>query len=268
MRLTACTALLLLAACSEDEPTDTNPPAPTFDCAPGTRTGPEGETDGERSAESIIYSLRTPPGYDPTEAYPLIVVYAPAGADEEFTEQFTGLSGNAKVNDYVIAYADHVSPQSTDAVAPLGALAAEITERWCIDTERVYLTGHSDGGTASHVIALFDQMGFAPAGIAPSAAGISRSLLDGQDCPAELIPTMVMHSWDDALFPLAQGFGKRAADWWALCNGCDPQPGLADDDGCQQYANCDAETLYCEHDGSHGSWPRKNERMIEFFGRN
>ena len=261
--------LLAAVSCAGEGESDTSPPIdePVYDCEPGSRTWPAGSLDDQRTADGFSFNARTPDDYDPTVAYPLLMVYAPAGANAAVTEGFTGLTAPALEAGYIVVYAQHVSPRSAEAVAPLGAMAAEITEKWCVDRDRVYLTGHSDGGSISTIIALFDQAGFAPAAIAPSAAGISAGLLNTLDCPGKQ-PVMVLHSINDTLFSPSEGFGEDAAAWWAACNACDTGSGPSDIDGCVSYDNCadDAEVLYCEQTGGHGSWPDMNAEMLAFFG--
>ena len=65
------------------------------DCPPGTREGPAGITDGERSAKGIAYNVRTPANYDATVAHSLLMVYAPAGINQFRNEGFTGLTKEA-----------------------------------------------------------------------------------------------------------------------------------------------------------------------------
>jgi len=83
------------------------------------------------------------------------------------------------------------------------------------------------------------------------------------------MPVMVMHSKDDTLFPVSEGFGEAVAAWWAACDGCDSTPGEPMEDGCVAYEGCTdgSEVLYCEGSGPHPTWPGVNGTMIGFFGR-
>jgi polyhydroxybutyrate depolymerase len=202
--------------------------------------------------------VRPPPTYDATQAHPLVMVYAPAGANASQTEGFTKLTPDAHARGWIIAYVDHISPTST-AVADDAAL---IGEKWCVDPARIYLTGHSDGGSIATLVALVTDL--APTAIAPSAAGANAMFLNGQLCPAP-VPVMVLHSSNDQLFP---GFGAEAADYWQACNECQPA-GPPQADGCVVYGGCAAgvEVQYCEGSGSHGTWPPLNESMLAFFDR-
>jgi len=263
--------IALLASCAGgDGPTDTDTDTdtgPTWDCEPASRDGRAGSTDGVLSAGNIRYNVRTPDDYDDAVAHPLLMVYAPAGANAGQTEQFTGLTPDALARGWVVAYANHVSPRSVDDIQPLAEVVGEVAETWCIDTERVYLTGHSDGGSADHVIAGFTQLGYEPAGIAPSAAGINTATLSQFTCPASPVPAFIMHSRNDGLFPVSEGFGGGAAEWWASCNGCGATPSAPDASGCVRWTGCtdDAEVVYCENAGSHGTWPRVNGAMLDFL---
>jgi polyhydroxybutyrate depolymerase len=260
--------LLCGAGCAEpsdDSGADVGTEA-ALDCEPGTRDGVTGASDNLTSPDGLRYNVRVPEDYDPTMAHPLLMVYAPAGAQADTTEQFTGLTLGGNATGYIVAYAQHISPRSVEGIEPLGRIPAAIAEQWCVDSDRIYLTGHSDGGTIASIIAIFDQMDGPPAAIAPSAAGIKASLLETLQCPAPL-PVMVMHSRNDGLFPPSEGFGSGAANWWAACNSCDPTPGTPDGNNCAAYANCTdgAEVFYCNGSGSHGRWPGLNGPMYEFF---
>ncbi len=235
-------------------------------CEAGAKTGEAGHTDGLTNDGGLVFNVRTPDDYDPTIGHPLVMVYSPAGGDEDITEQFTGLTPDATDRGYVIAYADHVTPDSWDAIIDLGTIPGEIIELWCIDEERVYITGHSDGGSIATLLGgVDDLMEPRPAAIAPSAAGASGDFLESLDCPAPL-PVMVLHSSGDTLF---EGMGAEAVAWWSGCSSCagtlDP---LAD--GCVPYESCDdgVEIQYCEGTAAHGVWPDLNDSMLDFFERN
>jgi polyhydroxybutyrate depolymerase len=241
---------------TDDTPTD--PP-----CDPALSEENAGNHDMLTTFDGIVYNVRAPDDYDASNAYPLIVVYAPAGADQDLTESFTGLTPDALASGYIIGYAEHVSPSSTANVQKLAEVANEIPLRWCIDPERVFLTGHSDGGSTATVIAIFEMLDTSPASIAPSASGTNADWFDSVTCPASL-PVMIMHSSDDLLFP---GFGLDARDFWVECNACNSEPSETLPDGCEVHDGCaDAvEVRYCEGIGSHGAWPGLNDSMISFF---
>lgn len=235
-----------------------------LDCEPGSRQGAPDGGDEWQTAEGTRFVVRVPKAYDPTVAHPLVVVYAPAGGDPEITESFTGLTAILNGDGYIVAYADHRSPTSVAVFEDLGRIPKRMTRRWCIDESRVHFTGHSDGGSVSTVLALNPKLTpIPPASIAPSAAGTGGGYLASQTCPDPL-PVLVMHSDRDALFP---DFGAEAATWWANCQGCDPAPGKPDRRGCVEYAGCadGGRVTYCEHTGSHGTWPDVNRKMVSFF---
>jgi len=242
---------------------DSGDPIP--DCEPGSLDGAAGATNDEQTPGGLPYNVRTPDDYDPTVAHPMILVAAPAGADRYQNEQFTGLTPDATGAGYLIAYVGNVSPNDTAGVAEVAKIPGLMADKWCIDLERVFVTGHSNGGTLSHMLAGWEGVMLEPAprAIAPSAAGMSASALSGLTCRAPL-PALVMHSRNDTLF---EDLGKPAADWWASCNGCDPTFDEPFNNGCLPYANCPegANVVYCEGSAAHGVWPDLNSFMIAFF---
>ncbi|MBH0194003.1 MAG: poly(3-hydroxybutyrate) depolymerase [Nitrospira sp.] len=231
-------------------------------CETGTRIGRAGASDGEASADGLRYQVRTPSNYDVSIAHPLLIVYAAAGQSGLASERMTGLTPTATASGFVIVYADH-RPLGIPAIEQLGTISGLVAKKWCIDEKRVFVTGHSDGGTASLALAVFDKTKKIPAAIAPSAAGWRGKDLEAYQCPAP-IPVMVMHGANDSLFP---GWGAQTAAWWAACNGCDGAKTKKVDGGCVAYQGCASGgvTLYCEGAGSHRDWPNLNRVMIEFF---
>jgi len=234
----------------------------TLHCEPGAKLGHAGASTDEKTSTGIRYMVKTPVNYDATIAHPLLMVYAPGGRNRYESEDYMYLTQEATASGFLVAYADHraMSPETIEKLAEIPGL---IEKKWCIDNKRIFLTGHSDGGTTAMGIAFLNGTKHIPAAIAPSAAGIRDEDLKEYHCPNPL-PVMVMHSSQDTLFP---GYGKEAIQWWAACNGCETASSVKDADGCVTYKGCknNVTTRYCEGTGTHPEWPGKNKAIIDFF---
>ncbi len=230
-------------------------------CVAGTLDGESGTVNGESTLEGIKYNIRTPLNYDATIAHPLLLVFSPAGSNRAKTEKTTALTLKATTAGFIVAYADHpeLSPTST---IELGTIPGLVAKQWCIDQERIFVTGHSDGGTAAMALAFMAGTKQIPKAIAPSAAGIDYQDLRDHRCP-DPIPVMIMHSVNDRLFPK---YGRQTSGWWATCNQCEPIPEkLAN--GCMAYSGCakGVKTWYCEGNKPHAQWPGINETLLDFL---
>ncbi len=263
----AAIAGILLAGC-EPDPVQIG----TFDytaaslaagaCKEGSRSGKPGVSNNKVSANGLNFSVRTPANYDATIAHPMIMVYAPAGRSRFGTERMTGLTLAATSAGYVITYSDH-EQMSPSTLPRMAEIPKQVAANWCIDDQRIYLTGHSDGGTAAMGLAFLQETRHLPGGIAPSATGIRGSDLAEYSCPDPL-SVLIMHSREDSLFP---GYGKETVEWWAACNQCSAKAEALGQDGCQAYSDCASgtRTWYCEGDGAHGKWPGINSTILDFF---
>ncbi|MDP3331882.1 MAG: hypothetical protein Q8S55_07795, partial [Methylococcaceae bacterium] len=167
-------------------------------CQPGSKPGEAGPSDDEKTDDGIRFSVRTPSNYKGTIAHPLLMVYAAAGRDREETEEQVYLTNEATAAGFVIAYADHRS-LSPESVVQLAEIPKLIQKKWCIDKNRIFLTGHSDGGTVTIGTAIFNGTKHIPNAIAPSAAGIRGADLEDRNC-VKPTPVMLMHSSRDKLF--------------------------------------------------------------------
>ena len=231
-------------------------------CDAGTKPGTAGASNDEKTPTGIRYMVKTPVNYNPTIAHPLLMVYAPGGRNRYESEEYMYLTQEATAAGFMVAYADHrtMTPKTIEELAEIPGL---IEKKWCIDMKRIFLTGHSDGGTVAMGIAFINGTKHIPAAIAPSAVGIRGEDLKEYHCPNPL-SVMVLHSNQDTLF---QGYGKEAIQWWAACNGCDIASSVKDADGCITYTGCknNVTTRYCEGTGPHPEWPGKNKVVIDFF---
>lgn len=235
---------------------------PVLRCDAGTKLGTTGASNNEKTSTGIRYMVKTPVNYNPSIAHPLLMVYAPGGRNRYESEEYMHLTQEATAAGFMVAYADHrtMTPKAIEELAEIPGL---IEKKWCVDHKRIFLTGHSDGGTVATGIAFLNGTKHIPAAIAPSAVGIRGEDLKEYQCPNPL-PVMVMHSSQDTLFP---GYGKEAIQWWVACNGCDATPSVKDADGCVTYKGCrnNVATRYCEGTGTHPEWPGKNKAIIDFF---
>jgi len=231
-------------------------------CDPGTKPGSAGASNDEKTSTGIHYMVKTPANYNSNIAHPLLMVYAPARTNRFESEDFVHLTQEATTAGFIVAYADHrtMTPETIEELAEIPGMVEKI---WCIDKKRIFLTGHSDGGTAAMAIGFISGTKHIPAAIAPSAAGIRGEDLKAYQCPNPL-PVMIVHSSQDNLFP---GYGKEAIQWWAACNGCGTAGLVKDVDGCVTYKDCtnNVTTRYCEGTGTHSEWPGKNKAIIDFF---
>ena len=231
-------------------------------CPLGERSGLGGMSDDERTERRIKYAVRTPANYNPRILHPLLMVYAPAGSSRFRSERLTNLTFEATTAGFVVAYADS-RRLSLEVIPELGTIPQLIAEKWCVDERRVYLTGHSDGGTVALALALLDETRHIPTAVAPSAAGFRRTDLETFSCP-ETLSALIMHSANDHLFP---GYGAETASWLAACNECQSRSVEEDENGCVAYSGCRAhsKTIYCEGTGAHRQWSPLNTALLSFF---
>jgi len=214
------------------------------------------------TAGRVGITVRTPRNYDPQYRHPLLVVYAPAGVDRFVSERLTRLTFAGTRAGFIVAYADHAT-MVLPAIEDLGQVPDVIARHWCIDPARVFLTGHSDGGTVATALVVASTRSHQIAGIAPNAAGFTAADFAKYECPPP-VAVLVMHSAADRHFP---GFGRQAVEWWARCNRCDMRSPERRAEGCVAWRGCapGGQTVYCEGGSSHAAWPDRNATLIEFF---
>jgi polyhydroxybutyrate depolymerase len=233
-------------------------------CAPREKPGSAGGANRILTSHEIPFSVRTPANYDATRAHPLLVMFAPGGKHRYESERFYGMTRQATSAGFIVAYPDHLK-LSLRAFEELGQVPELIAGGWCVDPQRVYFAGHSDGGTTSAAVTFLARSSLPPRAIVVSGAGIRRQDLEQHACPAP-VSVMVIHSRADSLFPLP-AFGRDAAGWWAACGRCGEPSAPPDAHGCVRFQACasGAEVRYCETTGPHAKWQVSNAALLAFL---
>jgi polyhydroxybutyrate depolymerase len=247
---------LLAAACSsgsEDassegpdgsEATTTEAPAPE-----STTTTIDPAVVDELLEERPV-DIHVPPGYRDGTPAPLLVLLHGFGATGEVQEIYFGLTPAADEAGMLYVQPDGTRNaidrqfwNATDACCAgdlvsdvddatyLRAVIAEVSSRYDVDRDRIFLVGHSNGGFMSHRMAC-DHADLVAALVSVAGA----TFLDPDDCsPSEPVSVLQIHGREDDTIRFAGGsttFGEYpgaegTVERWAEENGCDPTPEAA-----------------------------------------
>ena len=218
------------------------------------------------------YLLHIPPGYDGATAAPLVLALHPYAANAQLMLDITRLPEMADRAGFIVVAPDATgaaqlwniekTPGAADDVAFLRDLIAKMDSDLCIDRERTYAAGYSNGGGMA--LRLACEM---PERIA--AIGAVASQYVSCDGSAALI---AFHGTADPILPFAggpspSGLGlnlvpvRRAVSEWARQLGCDGLPQItvpSSEVEVSTYQRCRLGTgealLYTVIGGGH-SWP-------------
>ena len=233
--------------------------------------------NGVVTASDHIYNF--PESYDGKSPLPMLMALHANGNPNT---QLQGLTNGSKLaTNYV-----RVFPKSTGQGWVIGTDAARITTlfndvlaNYCVDTKRIFLTGHSSGAQMAV------QMLCAQGGekrfkaVAPVAASKYCAKIDA-------IPAMYIQGKMDA--QRNNGNGIDVVNFFTASNGCtsatEPDPAVATCNstfdkaavtpGCVTYQGCAQPTVWCSHndngynatDGHMHGWPCfASNAMADFF---
>jgi poly(3-hydroxybutyrate) depolymerase len=272
----------------------------------GAMTGGSGSVDdrvpspgcskgSSRPSNGIVYEngssprgpswLIFPEKYDGTTPLPVLFgFHGCGGGGDQNNTPYLGITRNTPFeDDYIVA-----APVASVAncydygvdMPKAKALYTELVENYCVDTSRVFATGHSYGAggmvmalTSAANAADFAHFGFRA--IVPVAGWLIGS-------QSTVVPTMYIQGVTDA--ERGNGDGKPVVDKIVEVNQCattstpyavDACNSRHDGDpvnaGCRKYNGCAAETIWCSHNDSdyggtfHGIPCFYQQAMYDFF---
>ncbi|MSP23645.1 MAG: hypothetical protein EXR75_00475 [Myxococcales bacterium] len=204
---------------------------------PSSGSGFDGVIGGDRPV-----TVHVPPGYDPAEPAPLLILLHGYTASGKVQEIYLGFTEMADKHGFLYAYPDGTFDKrgqrfwnATDACCNfngsdvddsgyLRQVIDEIKQAYTVDAKRVYFFGHSNGGFMSHRMACEHADAIAAFG---SLAGATYK--DETQCkPSEPVTALVVHGSLDPTILYGGGklFGGEypgaleTSETWAMLNGC------------------------------------------------
>lgn len=277
--------VLVLAACNADAPEvgldggggdDGSMEGSDAPPAPLTCTGKQMQpVDATWTVGGRQVRVHVPASYDPTRPTPVVVNLHGYSGDGLQQINVSRMFATSDANGFLALHPDgHHSPRGwnggvccgaaatsgTDDTAWIASVLDEVESRLCVDTDRVFATGLSNGGFMSHRLGceLADRF----AAIAPVAGvtGISNCT------PSRPVAVMHIHGDADTLIPYngggVNGNESVAAtiERWATNNGCTGAPAMTYQQGdatCTTRSSCtgNADVVECRIAGGGHQWP-------------
>lgn len=250
------------------EPTEPVPEDPSAGCAAGANPPVGVQTlDVDGTERSYIVSL--PEDYDPTVPYPLVFAFHGLGGSAELVSgrYYFGLEepgGKPTVFVYPdgLDAGDGAGWANTDGqdVAFFDALFAKMQQTYCIDSARVFSTGHSYGGIMTHTL------GCQRADVLRAIAPVAGAFFGGRggECSGP-VAAWGAHGNPDNTVDYESGVS--AIERVMETNGCDPESGtpVEPTEFCVRY-ECDSDypVTWCAHDEDH-NWPEFASESIKAF---
>lgn len=247
-----------------------SPAVPSAGCGLGGR--PSGG-----AATGTNYIANFPEGYDGSTPQPMVLGLHAHGNP---ITQIQTLTNGSRLAEHFVRLFPKSEGSGWDYAkdkARLDAVFEDVFARYCIDTSRVYVTGHSSGaGMAVQLLCNGDDRF---AGAAPVAAWKACGDVDP-------IPTMYIQGIADA--QRGGGNGKDVVDVFASSNSCSATTtpfsevtsctsgfnGKSVTPGCVSYQGCGEPLVWCSHDdegynstdGHYHGWPCfASNAMADFF---
>jgi polyhydroxybutyrate depolymerase len=217
------------------------------------------------------FLIHVPPSYDNTRPVPLVLNFHGATSNaEQQRSLFSQMDVTADAKGFIVVYPEGVgsswnagaccgdaASQNVDDVGFALALVEHMKSRACIDPDRIYAAGFSNGGRMSYRLGCEAANVFAA--IAPVAGTKSFPDLNNTPGCAPSRPLSLIDFMGSADSRIAAQPGQIAE--WVAFNGCtDAAPTEVYRNGehyCLAYTECEAETsvTYCVVDGGGHCWP-------------
>jgi len=233
---------------------------------------PEVEHTLEHDGMERRFIVHVPTAYDHRAPTPVVFAFHGYTNTPQQQEEWSMMSAKAEEAGFILVYAygtgvpsswnggDCCGAGVTDDVGFVSAMIDWLDGELCIDVDRVYATGFSNGGFLSHRLAceLSDRI---------AAIGPVAGMLGIDDCmPDRPMPVLQLHGTSDFIVPFdgSVGLGFRSAEetiaQWVEIDGCVGDPVVTYEQGdvtCESYQDCDAqvEVELCTVTGGGHTWP-------------
>jgi poly(3-hydroxybutyrate) depolymerase len=253
----------------------TDAPGTGADAEPATPSSGCGSAATVASGENTItvneldrtFLVDLPGRYDAARPYPLVFAFHGATTSAAFfrNPRYGNLL-SAMADEAIVVHADALGdPTAWNNERDLpffDAMLAQLEAGACVNTDRIFATGHSSGGFFTNTLGC--QRGDVLRAIAPVAGG-GPFVFGGASCVGD-VAVWLAHGENDETVPFTTG--EQSRDRWLDQNGCDAESSTpATPSECIDYAGCDdgVPVRWCVHQNGH-NWPDfAPQGMWEFF---
>lgn len=181
------------AAPATSTPTLATTTVPPTDCTPALTVDPTAEHEFTYDSVERAYLLSLPEGDDGTVALPLILNFHGHGGTKEQTETNTEVGARGAEAGFIVVTPDAEgepqawnmfgAPDQADDFGYVPALVADLQEQLCIDPDRIYAAGHSNGSAFAGFLTCRSSEIFAAVAMVSATTpagcpeGVARSVL-------------------------------------------------------------------------------------------
>jgi polyhydroxybutyrate depolymerase len=252
----------MLAACGSDA-NDLAAPA----CVGKTGLAGESVRDITSGGRVRRFRLTVPSSYDPARHTPLVFDFHGFDSDSAEQQLRSEMRASGAANGYVVITPDgyekgwnaEVCCGSTvglgvDDVQFVRDMVATVEADYCIDPDRVYAAGYSNGGIFSILLACRAD------DLIAAAASVAAASLEASRCqPSRPVAVMFLNGTADPVVPYTIA-AEPSVEVWRRIDGCEgaPEPTYAQgDSSCESLTDCEAgtEVALCTIEGGGHTWP-------------
>ncbi len=249
----------------------------------GPESGSTRETLGDRE-----YLQYVPQAHDGENPLPLVLNFHALSSNASQQVLLTGLDGKGEAEGFIAVHPEGTtlpgteiqfwntdisgSSPNVDDVGFVAELLDHLEDNLCVDTNRIFTTGMSNGGFMSSALSCVLSERFAAA---TSVAGISFA--EGDCDPSRAVPLLHVHGTADVVVPFEGGDSTLLSDGgtlegqaaefvpipgevgeWAAEFGCSESPVVSDfgdDVTVEEYQGCAADIEFWIVEGGGHTWP-------------
>lgn len=218
------------------------------------------------------YMLAVPAGLTATRAAALVfVLHGRSGTAAGVRTRFAlePIAGKAAIFVYPTALLDETGVTTWDRervdsndVALFDALVRVVSERYCIDMNRIFSTGESNGGHMSSVLGCLRSNVLRA--IAPV---IGRGPVEAvrAACTSQTVGVWLANGSKDTTVPIDEA--ESTHEFWRVANGCQASTAPTAPSPCVKHAGCmaDAPVVWCIFDGGHSTPVFAPPAIWQFF---
>ena len=251
--------------------------------ASNATAGPSSETLGDRAFLQFV-----PAAHDGETPVPLVLNFHGLGSNGGEQILLTDFTSKAEAEGFVVIHPEGSlaagtettffntdisgTSEQVDDVAFSAAMLDELEATLCVDTNRIFATGMSNGGFMASVLGCALSERFAAV---VSVAGITYP--EGDCAPTRSAPLLHVHGTADIVVPFEGGESSLLGDGgtldgadiefvpipgevdqWAEEFGCDAEPevvAFSDEVSVEDFVGCEADLEFWIVDGGGHTWP-------------